>query len=257
MEEICEKNNFGRVIHLAAQAGVRYSIENPRTYIDSNIAGFLNILECCRKYQIPHLIFASSSSVYGSNHKQPFSEEDFVDKPVSLYAATKKSNELMAYAYAHLYGLPVTGLRFFTVYGPWGRPDMAVFKFTKAIFDGKPIDLYNDGNMKRDFTYIDDVVDGIIRLFAHIPTARNAVPFRLYNIGNNHPIDLTRLVSAIESACGRKAIKNLLPMQPGDVLETFADISRLNTETGFQPTTTIEAGVTAFIDWYRDYYGVL
>ncbi|MDR2440414.1 MAG: NAD-dependent epimerase [Planctomycetaceae bacterium] len=264
LETLFKKHSFDTIIHLAAQAGVRYSLENPRVYIDSNIVGFLNILECCRKYNVKHLIYASSSSVYGLNTKQPFSEKDPVDHPASLYAATKKSNELMAHTYSHLFGLPTTGLRFFTVYGPWGRPDMAIFKFTKAILENKPIDVYNNGKMKRDFTYIDDIVDGIICVVDHIPTynstdnfsspATSKYPFRIYNIGNNKPVELLELISILESTLGRKAKLNLLPMQSGDVMETYADISRLNNEIGFTPVTNIETGIKQFVDWYSIYY---
>jgi UDP-glucuronate 4-epimerase len=267
LEHLFCENKFDTIIHLAAQAGVRYSLENPRIYIDSNIVGFLNILECCRKYNVKHLIYASSSSVYGLNTKQPFSENDSVDHPASLYAATKKSNELMAHTYSHLFGLPTTGLRFFTVYGPWGRPDMAVFKFTKAILEGKPIDVYNNGKMKRDFTYIDDIVDGIINVIDHIPTcnptdnlsnpATSKAPFQIYNIGNNKPIELLKLISILESVLGRKAQLSLLPMQPGDVTETYADITRLNNKTGFMPITNIEIGIKQFVEWYKKYYQIV
>jgi UDP-glucuronate 4-epimerase len=266
LNDLFTNNLFDFVIHLAAQAGVRYSLENPRAYIDSNIVGFLNILECCKKYHVKHLIYASSSSVYGLNTKQPFSEVDPVDHPASLYAATKKSNELMAHAYSHLFGLPTTGLRFFTVYGPWGRPDMAIFKFTKAILEGKPIDVYNNGKMKRDFTYIDDIVEGVIRIKDHIPTSDltndfsyptlNKIPFRIYNIGNNNPVELLELISILESVLGRKAKLNFLPMQPGDVVETYADISRLNNEVGFIPVINIETGIKRFVEWYQMYYKI-
>lgn len=257
---------FDVVIHLAAQAGVRYSLENPRVYVDSNVVGFLNVLENCRRHRIPHLLYASSSSVYGLNEKQPFSEDDAVDHPVSLYAATKKSNELMAHAYSHLYGIPTTGLRFFTVYGPWGRPDMAVFKFTKAILAGTPIDVYNNGRMKRDFTYIDDIVEGIVRSIRYIPMAdpdddlsspaTGRAPYRVYNIGNNKPVKLTELISTIESVIGKKAVVNLLPMQPGDVPETYADIDRLHREVGFTPSTDLKKGIGHFVEWYRRYYRI-
>jgi UDP-glucuronate 4-epimerase len=267
LEQLFNENKFDTVIHLAAQAGVRYSLENPRVYINSNIVGFLNILECCRKYNTKHLIYASSSSVYGLNTKQPFSENDPVDHPASLYAATKKSNELMAHTYSHLFGLPTTGLRFFTVYGPWGRPDMAIFKFTKNILENKPIDVYNNGKMKRDFTYIDDVAEGIIRIIDHIPTnnqtdnlatpATSKAPFRIYNIGNNNPVELLKLISVLESTLDRKAKLNMLPMQSGDVTETFADISRLNSKTGFTPTTNIETGIKQFVEWYKTYYRII
>jgi UDP-glucuronate 4-epimerase len=267
LEQLFDEHHFETVIHLAAQAGVRYSQENPRVYIDSNIVGFLNILECCRKYNVKHLIYASSSSVYGLNTKQPFSENDPVDHPASLYAATKKSNEIMAHTYSHLFGLPTTGLRFFTVYGPWGRPDMAIFKFTKAILENKPIDVYNNGKMKRDFTYIDDVVEGVVRIIDHLPTsnstdkftnpATSKTLFQIYNIGNNKPVELLELISILESELGRKAILNLLPMQAGDVIETCADISRLNHETGFTPVTNIETGIRKFVEWYKTYYRII
>jgi len=256
------------VIHLAAQAGVRYSLENPYAYIDSNIVGFLNILEGCRRDGVEHLIYASSSSVYGANAKMPFSEHDNVDHPLSLYGATKKANELMAHAYSHLYGLPTTGLRFFTVYGPWGRPDMALFIFTKAILEGKPIKVFNYGKMKRDFTYIDDVVEGVIRLLDKKPEpkpawdainpdpATSSAPYRIYNIGNNQPVELSRFIAALESALGREAQKEYLPHQDGDVPETYAVIDDLFQVVGFRPVTPIEEGIKKFVAWYKDYYGV-
>ncbi len=249
---------FDGVVHLAAQAGVRYSLENPRAYIDSNIVGFLNILEGCRHHTIPHLVYASSSSVYGANREIPFSVEHNVDNPVSLYAATKKSNELMAHAYSHLYRIPSTGLRFFTVYGPWGRPDMAIFLFTKAIVEGRPIDVFNYGKMRRDFTYIDDIAEGVIRVLDRPPTDENpgTPPYRVYNIGNHQPVELGRMIEIIETGLGKKAEKRMLPMQPGDVLETYADIEALRRDTGFQPQTPIEDGINHFIAWYRDFYGV-
>lgn len=243
------------VLHMAAQAGVRYSIENPHAYIESNIVGFLNVLEGCRHNKVQHLLYASSSSVYGSNKKVPFSTDDPVDHPVSLYAATKKSNELMAHTYAHLYGLPVTGLRFFTVYGPWGRPDMAYFKFVKAIYEGQPIDVYNHGDMKRDFTYIDDIVEGIVRLLPLIPQTE-AAPYAVYNIGNHNPEDLMQMIGIIEKLTGKVAKKNLLAMQPGDVYATYADIDPLTRVTGFKPTTSLESGLTKFVEWYKGYYKV-
>jgi UDP-glucuronate 4-epimerase len=251
-----------RVIHLAAQAGVRYSITNPQVYIQSNITGFLNILEECRRGEIEHLVFASSSSVYGVNAKLPFSEHDVTDSPASLYGATKKSNELMAHAYAHLYGLPTTGLRFFTVYGPWGRPDMAPFLFTKNIFEGVPIDVYNNGRHARDFTYISDIVDGIMRVASRVPVPKQAaggeqstgVPLRIYNIGNNNPVQLMDFIACIEEAAGKKAVKNFLPKQPGDVLATYAAIDDLEADTGFKPTTPIETGIPRLVTWYREYY---
>jgi len=254
------------IVHLAAQAGVRYSLENPYAYIDSNVYGFLNILEGCRRHSPRHLIFASSSSVYGLNTKMPFSVQHNVDHPVSLYAATKKANELMAHTYAYLYNIPTTGLRFFTVYGPWGRPDMALFKFTKAILEGTPIDVYNYGNMKRDFTYIDDIIEGIIRIMDKIPESdctwngenprpsSSKAPYKLYNIGNNNPVDLLYFIETIEKYLGKKATKNLLPMQPGDVPETYADIEDLTKATGFKPSTPIEEGTKRFVEWFRGYY---
>ena len=254
------------IIHLAAQAGVRYSLENPYTYIDSNVYGFLNILEGCRHHPPKHLIFASSSSVYGLNTKMPFSVQHNVDHPVSLYAATKKANELMAHTYAYLYNIPTTGLRFFTVYGPWGRPDMALFKFTKAILEGTPIDVYNYGNMKRDFTYIDDIIEGIIRIMDKIPEpdstwnretpdpSSSKAPYKLYNIGNNNPVDLLYFIEILEKYLGKKGTKNFLPLQPGDVPETYADIEDLTKATGFKPSTPIEEGIKRFLEWYRGYY---
>lgn len=253
------------VIHLAAQAGVRYSLENPDAYIDSNLVGFSTILEGCRHQPVKHLIFASSSSVYGANRVMPFSEDHNVDHPLSLYAATKKANELMAHTYSHLYGIPTTGLRFFTVYGPWGRPDMATFKFTKAILEGRPIDVFNYGKMRRDFTYVDDITEGIVRLLDHIPQAGESAaltpsnshaPYRIYNIGNNQPVELLRFIEVLEDCLGIKAEKNLLPLQPGDVLETYADIDNLYDAVGFQPKTSIEDGLRKFVDWYCEYYKV-
>jgi UDP-glucuronate 4-epimerase len=250
-----KESKADRVIHLAAQAGVRYSISDPHSYADSNLTGFLNILEVCRQNGIGHLVFASSSSVYGANAKTPFSVSDAVDKPVSLYAATKRANELMAYTYSHLYGIPVTGLRFFTVYGPWGRPDMAYFKFTKAILEGSPINVYNQGNMLRDFTYIDDIVDGVLRVLKTVPKGEDAdaTPYKLYNIGNNSPIRLGDFISTLEKAIGKKAIINYLPMQSGDVPATFADIADLTNDTGFCPKTSIEIGLPKFVEWYNSY----
>jgi len=256
------------VINLAAQAGVRHSLKDPHAYIQSNIVGFANILECCRHSKVAHLVFASSSSVYGANSRAPFSIHHNVDHPLSLYAATKKSNELMAHAYSNLYGLPCTGLRFFTVYGPWGRPDMAYFSFTKAILEDRTIDVFNDGRLQRDFTYIDDVVEGIVRVMHKIPTgnpswrsaepdpATSFAPYRIYNIGNHSPIELMRFVEIIENELGKKAKKNMLPMQPGDVLITYADVQDLIADVGFQPTTSIEEGLHRFIRWYKDYYQV-
>ncbi|MDY0029076.1 MAG: NAD-dependent epimerase [Pseudobdellovibrionaceae bacterium] len=244
------------VIHLAAQAGVRYSIENPHAYIDSNIVGFLNILEGCRHHPVKHLLYASSSSVYGSNTKVPFSTEDRVDHPVSLYAATKKSNELMAHTYAHLYDVASTGLRFFTVYGPWGRPDMAYFKFVQAIYAGKAIDVFNHGDMKRDFTYIDDIVEGIVRLMPKAPAPDTGPKTAIFNIGNNQPEDLMEMISILEDETGHKTERNLLPMQPGDVYATFADVEDLTALTGFKPSTSLKEGLHRFIAWYKDYYKV-
>jgi UDP-glucuronate 4-epimerase len=255
-----------RVVNLAAQAGVRYSLENPRAYIDSNIVGFLNILEACRHRSVEHLVYASSSSVYGANRKLPFAVEDSVDHPVSLYAASKKSNELMAHTYSHLFGLPTTGLRFFTVYGPWGRPDMALFLFTKKILAGEPIDVFNHGRHTRDFTYIDDIVEGVIRSLDRVPgpdpahdpmhptPATSSAPYRVYNIGNNAPVQLLRYIEVLEDCLGRKAEKNLLPLQPGDVPDTYADVSALTRDTGYQPTTPVEVGVRNFVEWYRPFY---
>jgi UDP-glucuronate 4-epimerase len=243
-----------RVLHLAAQAGVRYSLKNPNAYIDSNLVGFGNILEACRHSGISHLVYASSSSVYGANQKQPFSVGDNVDHPVSLYAATKRANELMAYVYSHLYQLPTTGLRFFTVYGPWGRPDMAIFSFTKAILEGRPIQVYNNGLMKRDFTYVDDIVEGVIRVLDALPA--EALPYKLYNIGNHDPVALLDFIDVLEKCLGKKAIRELMPMQPGDVPETFADVDDLVRDVGFHPNTPIEEGISRFADWYREYYGV-
>lgn len=254
--------NFDIVIHLAAQAGVRYSLQNPHTYINSNITGFLNILEGCRHTSIKHLIFASSSSVYGTNRKIPFSINDTVDAPVSLYAATKKANELMAHTYSHIYNIPITGLRFFTVYGPWGRPDMAYFSFTKAIIEKQPIKIFNGGKMQRDFTYIDDIVEGIIRVINKIPAIVNSTQtsstprYKIYNIGNNKPIKLLDFVEVLEKCIGVKAEKEFLPMQPGDVEVTYADIDDLIQNVGFKPNTSIEVGLRNFVDWYREYYKV-
>ena len=253
--ELFKKYSFEYVVHLAAQAGVRHSLKNPEPYIDSNLVGFANILEGCRHNHINHLVFASSSSVYGSNKKVPFSVTDNADRPVSLYAATKKANELMAYAYSHLYRIPMTGLRFFTVYGPWGRPDMAYFKFVQAITEKKPIDVYNYGKMKRDFTYIDDVVEAIVRIVSKSPlNTLDQPPYKIYNLGNNNPVELTEFIEAIETALNMKAIKNFLPMQPGDVLSTYADIDELVNDIGFRPTTTITQGLRQFVVWYQEFY---
>ena len=247
-------HNFDCVINLAAQAGVRYSLKNPHAYVDSNLVGFTNILEGCRHSQIKHLLFASSSSVYGANTKVPFAVGDRTDCPVSLYAATKKANELMAYSYSHLYGVPTTGLRFFTVYGPWGRPDMAYFKFTQAIAQGKPIDVYNYGKMKRAFTYIDDVVEAIVRIIPRSPQRSAQPPYKVYNLGNNSPVELGEFIGAIETALGRSASKNLLPMQPGDVVATCADVDELMADLDFKPSTSIDVGVKKFVDWYQQHY---
>lgn len=282
IEQLFAENQFDIVVNLGAQAGVRYSIENPHAYVDSNLVGFVNILEGCRQSQVKHLVYASSSSVYGMNIKQPFSTEDRVDYPISLYAATKKSNELMAHTYSHLYGIPTTGLRFFTVYGPMGRPDMAYFSFTKKILNGETIDVFNNGEMQRDFTYIDDIVEGITRVMQKPPMAchpegtegsltdekglslslrmtENKIthaqaPYKLYNIGNNQPVTLRRFITAIETATGIKAKENLLPMQPGDVPVTFADVDELIADTGFKPSKTIEDGIAKFVEWYKSYY---
>lgn len=254
------------VVNLAAQAGVRYSLKNPHAYVESNIVGFMNILEGCRHHHVRHLVYASSSSVYGANTQMPFSVHDNVDHPLSLYAATKKANELMAHAYASLYGLPCTGLRFFTVYGPWGRPDMALFLFTRAILEGQPIDVFNEGRMERDFTYIDDIVEGVARIMDRIPTPDAAwsgdcpdpsssfAPYRLYNIGNNQPVALMDFITILETHLGREAKKNFLPMQAGDVPATFADVDALATAVGFKPATPIAEGIGHFVAWYRDYY---
>ncbi|MEL6910867.1 MAG: NAD-dependent epimerase [Cyanobacteria bacterium J06598_4] len=252
--QLFANNSFDCVINLAAQAGVRYSLKNPHAYVDSNLVGFTNILEGCRHRKIEHLIFASSSSVYGANTKIPFAENDQTDRPVSLYAATKKANELMAYSYSHLYNLPITGLRFFTVYGPWGRPDMAYFKFTQAIAQNQPIDVYNYGKMKRDFTYIDDVVAAVTKIISHRPQRSAEPPYKVYNLGNNNPVELEEFIRAIETSLGVPAQKNLLPMQPGDVVSTYADIDELTTEFDFQPTTSINRGIAKFVEWYRQWY---
>ena len=268
MAALFEEHKFDRVVHLAAQAGVRYSLENPNAYVDSNIVGFVNILEGCRHSNVEHLVYASSSSVYGANETMPFSEQHNVDHQVSLYAASKKANELMAHTYSHLYNLPTTGLRFFTVYGPWGRPDMALFKFTKAILEGKTIQVYNYGNHRRDFTYIDDIVEGVICSLDNVakpnenwdgsnpdPSTSKA-PYKVYNIGAQTPVHLLKFIETLESALGIEAKKELLPMQPGDVPDTYADVSSLVEDTGYQPSTDVETGVKAFVDWYRDFYKV-
>ena len=266
MEALFAENRFEIVVNLAAQAGVRYSLENPQAYVESNLVGFMNILEGCRHHGVKHLVFASSSSVYGANARMPFSVHDNVDHPLSLYAATKKANELMAHAYASLYKLPCTGLRFFTVYGPWGRPDMALFLFTRAILEGRPIDVFNEGRMKRDFTYIDDIVEGLARILEKIPAPNPAwrgdapdpsssfAPYRLYNIGNNRPVALMEFIETLEEQLGRKAIRNFLPMQAGDVPATCADVDDLMATVGFRPATPIAEGIRRFVAWYRKYY---
>jgi UDP-glucuronate 4-epimerase len=268
MEHAFQTYEPQRVVNLAAQAGVRYSLTNPHSYVDSNLVGFMNILEGCRHGKVEHLVYASSSSVYGANTRMPFSIHHNVDHPLSMYAATKKANELMAHTYSHLYSLPTTGLRFFTVYGPWGRPDMALFMFTRNILDGKPIDVFNYGRHKRDFTYIDDIVEGVVRTLDTIASPNpewsgdrpdpgtSAAPYRLYNIGNNQPVDLGHYIEVLESRLGREATKNLLPLQPGDVPDTYADVSDLEEMVGYRPSTDVERGVANFVDWYLDYYHV-
>jgi len=268
LERLFGENRFETVVNLAAQAGVRYSLENPRAYMDSNLVGFLNILEGCRHHGVKHLVFASSSSVYGANTRMPFSVRDNVDHPLSLYAATKKANELMAHAYASLYRLPCTGLRFFTVYGPWGRPDMALFLFTRAILENRPIDVFNEGRMERDFTYIDDIVEGLVRVLERVPApnpdwqgdspdpSSSFAPYRLYNIGNNRPVALMEFIDLLEGQLGRKAIRNFLPMQAGDVPATCADVDDLMAAVGFKPVTPIAEGIRRFVAWYREYYRV-
>jgi len=268
MEALFDAQRFERVVHLAAQAGVRYSLENPHAYTDSNVVGTLHVLEGCRNQEVPHLVYASTSSVYGANTHMPFSVHQNVDHPLSLYAATKKANELMAHTYSTLFGLPTTGLRFFTVYGPYGRPDMALFLFTKNILEGKPIDVFNYGNHRRDFTFVDDIAEGVVRSMDRIaaadpdwnsdnpdPATSNA-PYRLYNIGNNQPIELMKYIDVLENCLGRKAEKNLLPLQPGDVPDTFADVQALVDAVGYKPATTVEQGIARFVDWYLEYYGV-
>lgn len=268
LDDLFDKYRFDYVINLAAQAGVRYSITNPYAYVDSNLIGFINILEACRQYPVKHLLYASSSSVYGGNKMSPFSTKHNVDHPVSLYAATKKSNELMAHSYSHLYGIPTTGLRFFTVYGPWGRPDMAYFSFSEAIFNDRPIKVFNHGKMERDFTYVSDIVEGISRLISLVPKPNNEwdekdrdisssfAPYKIYNIGNNQPIKLEKFISVLEEKIGKKAIKVYLDMQPGDVLKTYADTSDLEKAIGFKPSTSIEDGLSLFVGWYKKYYNV-
>ena len=266
MQQLFKTHSFDYVINLAAQAGVRYSIENPASYVDSNLVGFGNILEGCRHSGVKHLVYASSSSVYGLNTNMPFSVRHNVDHPISLYAASKKANELMAHTYSYLYKLPTTGLRFFTVYGPWGRPDMALFLFTKAMLNNKPIKIFNNGEMQRDFTYIDDIVEGVVRVMQNIPKAdpdwqpinpnpsTSCVPYKLYNIGNNQPVALMDFIRAIEKALGIEAIKEYLPLQPGDVPATYADVSDLIKDTGFKPSTSVEEGINNFVQWYKEYY---
>ncbi|WP_136526972.1 NAD-dependent epimerase [Geomonas ferrireducens] len=268
LQRLFEEERFDVVVNLAAQAGVRYSIVNPYAYIDSNIQGFINILEGCRHHGVKHLVYASSSSVYGANTTMPFSVHHNVDHPVSLYAATKKANELMAHTYSSLYGIPTTGLRFFTVYGPWGRPDMALFLFTKAILEGRPIDIFNYGKMRRDFTFVDDIVEGVIRVSDKVPQGNPAwsgdapdpgtsyAPYKIYNIGNNSPVELLRFIEVLEDALGQKAEKNLLPIQPGDVPATYADVDDLMADVGFRPATSIEEGIGRFVQWYREFYRV-
>ena len=263
LESALDGEHFDRIVHLGAQAGVRYSIENPRAYLKANLAGHLNMIEIARHRKVEHMVYASSSSVYGGNDTLPFRVEDRVDQPLSLYAATKKADELMSETYAHLYRIPQTGLRFFTVYGPWGRPDMAMWLFTKPIFDGRPINVFGEGNMRRDFTYIDDIVAGIVACVDNPPADDGTVkaggsvsPHRIYNIGNSRSEDLGEMISLIEQACGRPATRNLLPMQPGDVRDTFADISAIQRDLGFEPRTTIAEGVPRFVAWYRDYHGL-
>ncbi len=268
MEELFAREKFQRVMHLAAQAGVRYSITNPHAYIDSNIVGFINILEGCRHNGVEHLAYASSSSVYGANTQMPFSIHDNVDHPVSLYAASKKANELMAHTYSHLYRLPTTGLRFFTVYGPWGRPDMSLFMFTRNILEGKPIDVFNYGNHRRDFTYVDDIVEGVIRVIdkpaqvndswsgENPDPATSLSPYRIYNIGNNNPVNLLTFIEILEKCLGKEAIKNMLPLQPGDVPDTYADVSDLVNDMGYKPATPLEDGIRNFVEWYKEFYKV-
>jgi UDP-glucuronate 4-epimerase len=268
LDALFNNSDFDVVVNLAAQAGVRYSLTNPQAYVDSNLVGFVNILECCRHHEVKHLVFASSSSVYGANTDMPFSIHHNVDHPVSLYAATKKANELMAHTYSHLYGLCCTGLRFFTVYGPWGRPDMALFLFTKAITEGRPIKVFNHGKMQRDFTYIDDIIEGVVRVMARLPEPNPAwrgdnpdpgtsyAPYKVYNIGNNNPVELLEFIEEIEKALGREAQKEFLDLQPGDVPATYADVDDLMQDVGFKPETSIATGIRRFIDWYREYYAV-
>ena len=267
LADVFDEMGFDVAVNMAAQAGVRYSIENPHAYVDSNLVGFVNLLECCRHQQVKHLVFASSSSVYGANTKMPFSVHHNVDHPVSLYAATKKANELMAHTYSHLYQLPCTGLRFFTVYGPWGRPDMALFLFTKAILEDKPIHVFNNGQMQRDFTYIDDIIEGVVRVMGKLPEANpgwdgdapdpgtSSAPYKVYNIGNNNPVELIKFIEVIESVLGKKARKEFMDMQPGDVAATYADVDDLMADVGFKPATPIETGIKRFAEWFKEFYG--
>ena len=268
LQDLFARRGFDVVVNLAAQAGVRYSLENPHAYVDSNLVGFVNLLECCRHHAVQHLVFASSSSVYGANTAMPFSVHHNVEHPVSLYAATKKANELMAHTYSHLYQLPCTGLRFFTVYGPWGRPDMALFLFTRAILENKPIQVFNHGKMQRDFTYIDDITEGVVRVMGRLPAANpewsgdapdpgtSYAPYKIYNIGNNNPVALIKFIEVIESALGKKATKQFMDLQPGDVVATYADVDDLTQDVGFKPATPIEVGVARFVEWYKAFYDV-
>ena len=267
LEDLFAQKGFDVVVNMAAQAGVRYSIENPHAYVDSNLVGFVNLLECCRHHAVKHFVFASSSSVYGANTAMPFSVHHNVDHPVSLYAATKKANELMAHTYSHLYQLPCTGLRFFTVYGPWGRPDMALFLFTRAILEDKPIKVFNHGKMQRDFTYIDDIIEGVVRVMGRLPQANpdwsgdapdpgtSSAPYKVYNIGNNNPVELTKFIEVIEDVLGKKAKKEMMDIQPGDVAATYADVDDLMKDVGFKPATPIEVGIARFVEWFKDFYG--
>jgi UDP-glucuronate 4-epimerase len=269
LQDLFAQSKFDAVVNLAAQAGVRYSLENPHAYVDSNLVGFVNLLECCRHHAVQHLVFASSSSVYGANTARPFSVHHNVDHPVSLYAATKKANELMAHTYSHLYQLPCTGLRFFTAYGPWGRPDMALFLFTRAILENKPIQVFNHGNMQRDFTYIDDITEGVIRVMGRLPAANpnwsgdapdpgtSYAPYKIYNIGNNNPVELIKFIEVIETALGKQANKQFMDLQPGDVVATYADVDDLTQDVGFKPATPIEVGIGRFVEWYKQFYDVI
>lgn len=266
LEDLFAKQGFDVVVNMAAQAGVRYSLENPHAYVDSNLVGFVNLLECCRHQEVKHLVFASSSSVYGANTRMPFSVHHNVDHPVSLYAATKKANELMAHTYSHLYRLPCTGLRFFTVYGPWGRPDMALFLFTRAILEDKPIKVFNHGKMQRDFTYIDDIIEGVVRVMGRLPEVNpewsgdapdpgtSSAPYKVYNIGNNNPVELIKFIEVIEDVLGKEAKKELMDIQPGDVAATYADVDDLIEDVGFKPDTPIEVGIQRFVEWYKSFY---